>query len=54
MITIFILTMLFQSGHGYTTITQEYTSQAKCEAAKQTIRQALEVGNVRLATCTQK
>lgn len=54
MISIFILTMVFQSGHGLATISTEYNSAAACEIAKQLNRDNLSGGNVLLATCTKK
>lgn len=54
MISIFILTMVFQSWHGVATISTEYNSAAACEIAKQVNRDSLRDGNVLLATCTKK
>jgi hypothetical protein len=52
----FILTMvlLLGSGTGATSITVEYSSQAKCMAAKDLNRENLSSGKVVLATCTPK
>ena len=54
--TMFVMMIVFKNGSGssITSVTADYTSQKKCEAAIEHNRQQLTAGTVILATCTPK